>query len=206
MRKILLLAASCFLLVSCLDIESRLSLRADGSGTLGLTYRISRQLADLGRTPGDAPAVPLPVEKGDFERALAGVAGLSLATFKRAEDSENVTISAVVSFASLEALARVSAFEDLQPRLSRAGGRSSLALLLAKAAQEPADEDSLRMVEEAFEGRLVTWTVQVPGRIESDFPGARLSADGRTLTWSAPLRDLVNRTEDLVLSLSWQER
>jgi hypothetical protein len=206
MRKMLLLFASCLALVSCMDIESRLTLRADGSGTLGLTYRISRQLADLGRTPGDTPAVPLPVEKEDFARALAGIPGVSLASFRRMQDAENVTISAVVSFTSLEALSRIAAFGELEPRMSEAGGKRTLAVLLAKAAEEQADEDSLRMIDEAFEGRLVTWTVAVPGRIQSDFPGAKLSADGRTLTWSAPLRDLVNRREDLVLSLSWQER
>jgi len=189
-----------------MDIESRLSLRADGSGTLGLTYRISRQLADLGRTPGDTPVVPLPVEKEDFARALDGIPGLSLASFKRTQGAENVTIRAVVSFTSLEALSRVAAFGELEPRMTEGEGRRTLAVLLAKAAGEQADEDSLRMIDEAFEGRLVTWIVQVPGRIQSDFPGAKLSPDGRTLSWSAPLRDLVDRREDLVLSLSWQER
>lgn len=206
MRKILVLFASCLALVSCMDIESRLTLRADGSGTLGLTYRISRQLADLGRTPGDTPAVPLPVEREDFVRALAGAPGLSLASFKRVQDAENVTISAVVAFRSLEELSRVAALGELEPRLLQAGGRTTLTVLLAKAAEEKADEDSLRMIDEAFEGRLVTWTVQAPGRVESDFPGAKISSDGRTLTWSATLRDLVSRTEDLVLSLSWQDR
>jgi hypothetical protein len=206
MRKIAVLLALCLALSSCMDIESRLTLRADGSGTLGLTYRISRQLADLGRTPGDTPVVPLPVEKEDFARALAGIPGLSLASFKRTQDAENVTIRAVVSFTSLEALSRVAAFGELEPRMTEGEGRRTLAVLLAKAAEEQADEDSLRMIDEAFEGRLVTWIVQVPGRIQSDFPGAKLSADGRTLSWSAPLRDLVDRREDLVLSLSWQER
>ena len=75
MRKIVPLLIAVVLLVSCVDVESHLSLRGDGSGTLVLAYRISRQLADLGQAAGEPPSVPLPVQREDFQRALRGVPG-----------------------------------------------------------------------------------------------------------------------------------
>jgi hypothetical protein len=203
MRKIFLLLVAVAFLTSCVDIESRLSVRSDGSGTFALTYRVSRQLADLGRTAGEAPSVPLPVEREDFARAVNGVQGVHLRSFRRTQDDENVTIRAELSFTSLEALARIEAFRELDLRLTSSGAHRSLSVLVAKAADAPVDEDSLRMIDDMFEGRAVTWIVEAPARITSSPPGATLSADGRRLTWTAGMRDLVNRTEDLVLTLGW---
>jgi len=203
MRKIFTLLFAIACLSSCVDIESRLAIRRDGSGTLTLTYRISRQVADLGRTAGDAPSVPLPVEREDFVRALTGAQGVSLASFRRSQDNDKVTISAVLAFTSLEALARIDAFRELEPRLEASGSRRTLSVLVAKAAEQPASEDSLKMIDEMFEGRAVTWIVQAPSRIQSSPPGARLSTDGRTLTWTSTMRELVQRTEDLILTMSW---
>jgi hypothetical protein len=203
MRKILLLLVAVVFVASCVVLESRRTLRRDGSGTLALTYRVSRQLADLGRTAGEAPSVPLPVEREDFARAVNGVQGVHLRSFRRTQDDENVTIRAELSFSSLEALARIDAFRELDLRLTSSGAQRSLSVLVAKAADQPVDDDSLRMIDDMFEGRAVTWIVEAPARITASPPGAMLSADGRTLTWTAGMRDLVNRTEDLVLTLGW---
>lgn len=203
MRKILLLLVAVVFLASCIDIESRLTVRNDGSGTLALTYGVSRQLADLGRTAGEAPSVPLPIEREDFARAVNGVHGVHLGSFRRTQDDENVTIRAELSFSSLEALARIDAFRELDLRLTSSGAQRTLSVLVAKAAEEPVDEDSLRMIDDMFEGRAVTWIVEAPARITSSPPGSTLSADGRTLRWTSGMRELVNRTEDLVLTLGW---
>jgi hypothetical protein len=203
MRKIVLLLIGVALLSSCVDIESRLAIRGDGSGTLVLSYRISRQFADLGRTAGDAPSVPLPVEREDFQRALGGVPGLSLRAFTRAQNDSDVAIRAEIGFASLDALARVEIFREMQARVETAGSRHTFSILVARVAEGPVSEDSLRMVDEMFEGRALTYVVQVPGPIQSSTPGAQVSPDRRTLTYTARMKDLVNRSEDLVLAVTW---
>ena len=180
MRKIVPLLIAVVFLVSCVDVESRLSLRGDGSGTLVLAYRISRQLANLGQAAGEAPSVPLPVQREDFQRALLGAPGLTLRSFSRTQDDSDVSIRAEIAFASLDALARVEAFREMQVRLETSGSRRTLSLLLARAAEGPVSEDSLQMIDEMFEGRALTFVIQLPGPILSASSGAQVSADKRT--------------------------
>jgi hypothetical protein len=203
MRKIIPLLIGTVLLVSCVDVQTQLSLRGDGSGTLVLAYSISRQLADLGRTGADLPAVPLPVEREDFQRALGGVPGLSLKSFTRAQNELEVSIRAEIGFSSLEALAGVEAFKEMQVRVETAGSRHTLSVLLARAAEGPVTEDSLAMVDEMFQGRMLTYVVHAPAPIISSSANAQVSADRRTLTYAARMRDLVSLSEDLVLSVTW---
>jgi hypothetical protein len=59
------------------------------------------------------------------------------------------------------------------------------------------------MLDELFDGYDLAYTVTAPGPIQSSSPGTVLSADRRTLTFKTTIGDLVSRTEDLVLSLSW---
>ena len=59
------------------------------------------------------------------------------------------------------------------------------------------------MIDEMFEGRALSFVLQVPGPILSASSGAQVSVDRRTLTYSARMRDLVSLGEDLVLSVTW---
>jgi len=203
MKKIILLLLGVVFLASCVGIETRLDIREDGSGSLSLTYRISRELVDLGRTEGDPAVVPLPVSREDFERALHGIDGVLLKSFRRAQDEKEVTIGAVIAFASLEALSRIEAFRELDTRISATESGRTLTQLIAKAAPVPVTADSRRMVEELFDGYELAYVVHTPAPITASSPGTTLSADRRTLTFTARISDLVDRTEDLVVSLRW---
>ena len=68
MRKIVALCFTLALLSSCIGVDSRLTVRDNGSGTLQLTYRISQLVADLGVSSTGKSAIPLPVSRSDFER------------------------------------------------------------------------------------------------------------------------------------------
>lgn len=203
MRKTLLLLTSVLLLASCVDIETRLALRGDGSGSLVLAYRVSRQLADLGRTAADAPAVPLPVEREDFQRAVAGVQGVRLASFSRSQNELEVSIRAEIAFRSLEDLARVESLREMQIRVENDGDRHTLRMLVAAAAEEPPAGDSVAMVDQVFEGRALTYVVQPPAPVVDASAGGTVSADRRTVTWTARMKDLVALPDDLVYSVTW---
>jgi hypothetical protein len=205
MRKIwsLALGVALLTLTSCVGIESRLDIRGDGSGTLSLTYRISRRFAQLGRNEGEPLVVPVPVSREDFVRALAGADGVALKAFRRTQDEKDVTIRADLAFSSLEALSRLEAFREMDARISTSGSLHTFSQVITKAAAEPVTEDSQRMLDDLFDGYDLAYTVTAPGPIQSSSPGTVLSADRRTLTFKTSIRNLVSRTEDLVLSLSW---
>jgi hypothetical protein len=190
-------------LSSCVGIDSRLTIRANGSGTLALTYRVSQLVVNLGNPVDGKSVVPLPLSRADFERSLAATQGkVRLTRFDRSEDQKDVTVRAELSFDSLNALAQVDAFQSAQIRSSADGGAHSFSELIAKAPKEPLTDDSLRMVDAFFGGYDLTFTVEAPQPITANSLGT-LSADNRILTYKTTVGDIVRTKNDIVLSMSW---
>jgi hypothetical protein len=202
MRKIVLLLAATLLLSSCLAIESRIAIRADGSGTLSLTYRVSQFVADLGRSSADKSVVPLPVYREDFERGLRGVQGVTLKSFRRSVDEKDITISAELSFDSVDSLDRIAAFRDAPAHLTSSGGRHTFSQLVVKGATGDLSEDTLQMIDTFFDGYAVTLTVEAPSPVQSHSLGA-LAPDRKQVTYTAPVKDLVASKKDVVFEVSW---
>lgn len=202
MRKVLLACLCVCALCSCVSVESRLSIRNDGSGTLTLDYRIPRSAADLGRTPDKNAPVPLPVEKADFRRAIAGVSGVRLARYSRRADDENVTIHAVLAFKRIEDLAKVPSLRDAGLSLTEGGGVRTLTQVVAGAPGPLPEAESLAMVDSLLGGGSVTVVLQTPAPMTPG-PIGTLSADRRTLSWTATAGDLARRTGSVVLTAAW---
>jgi hypothetical protein len=202
MRKLFILAVIAFFLCSCIGVDSRLSIRADGSGTLDLTYRISQTVTDLGRSGTQKSPLPLPLTKADFDRGLSDVSGVRLTSFSRSENEADIMIHAVIAFDSVSALAQVTSFKDEAPALSVAGSGHTYSQVIVKAASEELSSDTLAMLDSLFSDYHLSFSVEAPAQIQS-FSLGTLSQDKRTLSYSASVKELVTTTKDIVMSLSW---
>ena len=202
MHRILLACLCAAVLCSCLGVESRLSVRNDGSGTLSLEYRIPRSAGDLGRSPDKDAPLPLPVEKADFLRAIEGIPGLRLARYTRRADEENVTIHAEVAFRRIDDLAKVPALGDAGLSIVESGGKHTLTQVVAGSPESPTTAESLAMIDSLFAGGSVTVVLQTPAPMTPG-PLGTLSADRRTLSWTATIGDLARRTGSVVLTATW---
>lgn len=202
MHRILLACLCAAALCSCLGVESRLSVKNDGSGTLSLDYRIPRSLGDLGRNPEANAPVPLPVEKADFLRAIDGIPGLRLARFTRRADEENVAIHAEIAFRRIDDLATVPALRDAGLSFVESGGRRTLTQVVAGSPVSPPTPEGLAMVDSLFAGGSVTVVLQTPAPMTPG-PIGTLSPDRRTLTWTATVGELARRSGSVVLTATW---
>jgi hypothetical protein len=203
MRKIAALCVASFFLISCVGIDSRLTVRDNGSGTLVLTYRVSQLIADLGVSSSERGVIPLPLSKADFERSLEGSKGaVRLTRFSRSENEKDITIDAELSFDSLEALSAVEAFRPQALKVGTNGLRHSFSELITRAPARPVTEDSLRMIDAFFTGYDLTFVIEAPQPIKESSLGS-LSADKKVLTYTTSIKDLVRAKADVVLSLSW---
>ena len=203
MRKIAGLCLASLLLLSCVGIDSTMTIRDNGSGTLALTYHVSQLVTHLGESGTGASAVPLPLSRADFDRALSRAQGkVRLAKFDKSENEKEITIRAELSFDSLEALSQVESFKEAELKFTQSGGRRTLTQTIAKAANEPLSAESQRMMDELFNGYALSFTIQAPSAILSA-PLGTLSPDKKVLTYKADVKDVVGRQTDIVLSLSW---
>ena len=204
MRKASLLCiVAAALLSSCIGIDSRLTIRDNGSGTLTLIYRVSQLVVNLGSPVDGRNVVPLPLSRADFDRSLEAADGkVRLTQFDRTEDQNDVTIRAVLAFDSLDALAQLSAFHSADIHAAADGDNYTFSQLIAKAPREPITDDSLRMVDAFFGGYDLSFRVETPKPVKSNSLGT-LSDDKRTLTYKTSIKDLVRAKSDVVLSMSW---
>ncbi|HET6486538.1 MAG TPA: hypothetical protein VFH83_08975 [Spirochaetia bacterium] len=208
MRKsaVVRIAVLCLVMValtSCIGIDSRLTIRDNGSGTLLLTYRVSQIIADLGMAAGTGSVVPLPVTRADFDRALSSSGGkVRLTRFDRSEDARDITIHAELAFDSVDALAAVDSFQDADLKWSASGSQHQFSQVVAKAPRQPLSDDSKRMLDAFFEGYELSFSVQAPRPIQNATLGT-LSTDRMTLSYKTSIKDAVTVSQDLVMSAQW---
>ena len=203
MRKLVLLCLTLVVLSSCIGIDSRLTVRDNGSGTLQLTYRISQLVADLGVSSTGKSVVPLPVSRSDFERSLAASNGkVRLTRFDKSEDPKDITIRADLAFDSLDALARIDAFHDADIKWGTDASRRTFSQVVARTPRQPISDDSRRMLETLFDGYDMSFVLVAPQPIQESSLGS-LSTDKRTLTYKTTIKDIMTTTQDLVLSARW---
>jgi len=196
-------ALALVVLSSCVGIDSDLSVRENGSGTLDLTYRVSQLIVNLGNPTDGKSVVPLPLSRSDFERSVQATQGkVRLTRFDRSEDQKDITIRAGLAFDSLDALSQMDAFQNAQIRLGADGGAHTFSELIAKAPPEPLTDDSLKMVDAFFGGYDLTFRIEAPKPITTNNLGT-LSADKRVLTYKTTIGDIVRTKNDIVLSMSW---
>ena len=202
MRKIVLLCLALAFLTSCIGIDSRLTIRSNGSGTLQLTYRISQLVANLGLSTGKS-AIPLPVTRADFDRSLAASGGkVRLTRFDRSESEKDITIRVEMSFDSLDALASVDAFHDADLKWGTEGSTHTFSQVIARTLTPPLSDDSRRMLETLFDGYEMSYVLEAPQPIQASTLGS-LSADKRTLTYTTKIQDVMTTSKDLVMSARW---
>jgi hypothetical protein len=203
MRKLVVLGFTVALLSSCIGIDSTLTIRDNGSGTLQLTYRISQLVADLGVSSTGKAVIPLPVSRPDFERSLAATNGkVRLTAFDRSENEKDITIRAEISFDSLDALAKVDAFHDASLTMGTDGPRRTFSQVVARAPKQPLSADSMRMLEALFDGYDLSFVLVTPQPIQDSTLGT-LSSDKKTLSYKTTIKDVVSTTQDLVMSARW---
>ncbi len=202
MRRIILVSLCALALCSCVGVESRLAIGNDGSGTLALDYRIPREVAAYGRADGADLAVPLPVDRADFLRAIEGIPGVRLTRYSRRVKEDHIAIHAVIAFRKLADLARVPALRGAGLSFAESGGSRTLTQVVAGPPGAPPTPESLAMIDSVFAGSSISVVLTTPSPMT---PGAvgTLSADRRTLTWTGTLGDIARRTGSVVLSATW---
>jgi hypothetical protein len=203
MRRVALICLCAVALSSCVSVDSALTVRADGSGTLALAYRVSRSLADFGASGDSIRSVPLPVERSDFQQALAAAPGVRLERYRRSVGEKDVTVHATLAFDAVADLAKLAPLAGSGLALASDGaGHFTFTETLYRAGQSAVTPDSEAMVDSLFAGSDVSLSLTAPARITGHSIGS-VSGDGRTLTWRSTVPDLLRADKDVVLTATW---
>jgi hypothetical protein len=210
-RVFILLAALMF--SSCVSLASEIVLRRDGSGTMSLEYRFSRELESLGKLDGNENWPPLPVGKADFERTLARIEGLSLGSFTTKTAGKDIVNQVKLDFASLEALVRFLDAGGQRASLAREGGKTRLTLTFSGGGGG-VDPELLALTASAMEGYSLDFGLTVPnvpelrildgnGGLRETPPAGTAALRGKRAGFSVPLAELLSSAEPVTLEILW---
>jgi len=190
-------------LTSCIGIDSTLAIKDDGSGTIQISYVISKLVANLGRLEETDTTVPLPVGREDFDRTVQRTPGLVLTDYKESEDEENVIIEAEMTFASIASLnSFLQGNGEEVIRLEQSGGRSTLVFDIYPGREgELADSDA-DVLAALFQGYSLNFVVEAPDSIQENNIGTQ-STDGNSVRLELPVSELITENKPVTWEISW---
>lgn len=208
-KKSVFIAFSALIIVSlssCIGVNSNVSIRQNGSGTIQLEYRLSRMFEALGKLDGNEKQLPLPVGRTDFERTVNRVPGLALTAYSTSQDEKDLLVKAELSFTSLDALAGFLDAAGQSVRLVSDGGNRTMGLVLVRGIKN-VDADLASLVRTVFAGYTIDMRFNFPSTPTVSTVGniGQAAVTGTSARYTSPVTDLVLSSEPVELRLSWKE-
>ena len=204
-----------FLLCTCVGVSTDIALKADGSGTAVLEYRVSHALDDLGKLDGNESWPTVPVGKADFERMAGRLEGVRLGSVSSQDDGKDTVTSVKFSFVSMDALLGLLDATGQKALFDKENGRNRLLLVLTEKS-DTIDSDMLSLLESAATGYEFSFALAVPqngaagiahrlrdgdGR-QIDIGGAA-AAQGGKISVSIPMGKLLTVKEGVTMEITW---
>ena len=203
---------------SCVGVKMDMTVRADGSVTMSLEYRVSRMLESLGRLDGNERWPVIPTGKEDFQRTMARLPRLSLTSFSSSDDGTDLISKAVIASKNIEDMLGFldpsSAQQGSRVVHEQANGKNRLMLVLldGNLSIEP---ELLALADSTFAGYTLGFSLSVPGDaslVLTDSSGAqlktvpesaRLTQQGKKTSFSMDMKDLFKLSDGLGLEFTW---
>jgi hypothetical protein len=200
------------ILGSCIGIGSEIAIRRDGSGTIKLEYRLSRELESLGKLDGNERWLPVPVGKADFERTAARVPGLTLKSFNSSVQGNDIINRITLDFTGTDALIRFLDATGRGVSLTRENGQNRLSLQITDGGRiEPELGELAGRVSEGYflnlsfslpsQGELIL--TDETGRPLPIPQGWKILNPGREPSFSAPIGDILLFNDPARLEIRW---
>jgi len=208
---LLLAGLAAVVLSSCIGISADITIKADGSGTIALEYRVSQELESLGRLDGNESRPAVPAGKIDFERTAARIPGLKLTGFSSKEKRNGSGGTDLVTNVTL-------AFKDTGALLAFLDGTGSSTLveesgvrrlrLSLFAPRDSVSNDLLALLRDVYGGYELSLSFSLPKNaaltmIPASVPAAKLVSGGKKVSFSIGMGELLSLNEGLVLEIRY---
>ncbi len=190
-------------LSSCIGIKADLTIHPDSSGTLVMTYKVSKMVINIGSEDQKRENIlPLPINKEDFTKSFNNISGVTLADYERKEDEENIYITVKINFKNFNDLNNIEVFKDQQFSLTQEGDRFVLKQKLAEKPDTPPDKETLKMADSIFKDYTLEYTYHLPSKIIYHNTGKLLN-DGKSLEYTISIPQLLRLKQDVFLTIKW---
>jgi hypothetical protein len=194
------------LLSSCIGVNADMVLRANGSGSITLEYRVSQFLESLGKLDGNENWPLIPVGRADFERSVQRIDGLKLVSFASKKQEPDVVYTVKLAFSTLDALVRFLDATSNHAVLTREAGKTRLSLTLSRG--KDIDPELLSLFTSVSQPYSIALSLSTPNNaalsVSGDIAGVSIVPNGRKVSFSAPLPALLKQGTSATVDIQWQ--
>ena len=202
MKKCIVLLLLCITFGSCISIESDITLKKDGSGSLSLTYRVSPEMKELGRIGEEVRPFPLPIYKEDFEKLLATNDGLTMKSHSVKEVDGGSLVKAVFSFQSIDALALFGDGGKDVFFFQKTDDYTIFRQDLPFGGLDDLDEDSLNMLNAYCSDDYFMYSIHTPDLIK-EYTLGEISESKKHLVYKTGIIDILRLKEKQSIEVKW---
>ncbi|OQB98142.1 MAG: hypothetical protein BWX81_00605 [Spirochaetes bacterium ADurb.Bin110] len=147
-----------FCFISCIGIEASAKIDSKGAGTFSVEYQIAKDFVDFGLEES-TPSLPFALSREDIERGLHGIEGISLKSYSKTKNANNMIVSFSLDFASPENLVKYLDPTGSFTRFNKENGIYSLKLSFGDDIP-PLDPDMKKYISEQFASYRFILTIE----------------------------------------------
>ena len=210
---LLLLCMAAVVLNSCLGVSADITIKADGSGKIALTYRVSQALESIGRLDGNEKMPAVPVGRTDFERTAARIPGLKLIKYssrdvRNPSGGGDLVTNVTLDFKDTGALLAFLDSAGANAVIVQEGQGALLRLTLLDPSERVSNPDLLSLLQEVSSGYEFAITLNLPRNaalttLPASIPAAKAVSSGKKATFSIGMGELLGMKEGVALEIRW---
>lgn len=182
-------------LSSCVTMNTVIAVEGSGRVRAEVDYTVSRYVANFGRTDSRDPFIPLPITREDFVQRSRQIQGSSVESHTLREDEDALYVKAVVTFRNLEDMGTF--FSIPMRRIDRGA-----VITLIDGTGTDISPETWELVTPLFAEDTVTVTFRPPAPVKGHSHG-EVSRDGRSVTYSRTMLDLLKTRGKLDWEITW---
>jgi len=200
-----------FLLIfnSCIGLSMDIQMRKNGSGKISMEYRVSNMAETIGKFDGNENWPIIPVGRADFERSIARIPGIRIASFSSSEKQKDVITDVTLEFDNPQALLK---FLDQSGNRARYyENRLDITLLEADLKYDTNLLDLVKQVSAGYNFSISfsadsnsTMTITDGTGKEIKPPAnSQFVQSGKKVSWSTGISEIFGFTNGLAVNISW---
>lgn len=197
------LAVGILLLSSCIEVQEAITVHADGSGVVDLSYGIARIATGLAASDASQGIIPLPATPSTFASDVRKVPGLTLRGFAPSVTATTVGANATIDFKSVPELDQVlAATSKVRFTYSSGSHLTTFSQMIYPGNASGVNPQTLALVKQLFGTYRLSFSFRAPASIQRVSIGA-ISNDKATATYTTTVPAMVEARKPIVWEVSW---
>lgn len=191
-----------FSLSSCIDMETKIELTAEGSGKLELVYIVSSALVELGSAASSGVNLPLPIGEEDFRQSVDSIPGLVLRSYERKDEPDKSIIQALVTFSSLSEVNQLFGGKDPVISQAQEGTDRVVEITITSGTSGDLDPKTKELLNAFFSTYSLKFHLTLPQGVKRT-SSPQSVVQGNTAQLSIPIVQALEQTAPLKWKIYW---